>query len=117
MIAVPNVFSIIRHSPLNFLLPGLIAGYSWGIAQVGYGLGVGLLGVAVGSAVISTTSTIAGVIGPIIVYAPGRLFSSGSLILLLALLLIVSGIYQYARAGGRKESELAVTEVAQRIVP
>ena len=96
LIAVPNVFSIIRHSPLTFLLPGLIAGLFWGIAQVGYGLGVGILGVAVGSAVISTTSTISGVLGPIVVYAPSRVFSSGSLILLLALVLIVSGVYQYA---------------------
>lgn len=116
VIAVPNVFSIIRHSPLTFLLPGLIAGCFWGISQVGYGLGVGILGVAVGSAVISTTSTISGVLGPIIVYVPGRLFSSGSLILLLALLLIVSGIYQYAKAGGRKEKELAGKVVAQQVV-
>lgn len=107
IIAVPHVFSMLRQSPINFLLPGLIAGLIWGTGQVMYGLGVGILGVAVGSAVISTTSTISGVLGPIIVYAPGRVFSSGSLILLLALLLIVAGIYQYGKAGRRKEKELA----------
>ena len=116
MIAVPHVFSIVRNSPISFLIPGLIAGCIWGIAQVMYGVGVGILGVAVGSAVISTTSTIAGVFGPIIVYAPGRLFSSGSLILLLALVLIVSGIIQYARAGGRKEKELTGQEGPKQVV-
>jgi L-rhamnose-H+ transport protein len=116
VVAVPHVFSIIRHSPLSFLLPGLVAGCIWGIAQVMYGLGVGILGVAVGSAVISTTSTISGVFGPIIVYAPGRLFSSGSLILLVALLLIVSGIYQYSRAGRRKEKELVGKEAPRQVV-
>jgi L-rhamnose-H+ transport protein len=116
LLAVPHVFSLVRHSPLSFLLPGLVAGLIWGIAQVMYGLGVGILGVAVGSAVISTTSTISGVFGPIIVYSPGRLFSSGSLILLTALLLIIAGIIDYARAGRRKEQELKGQDAPKQVV-
>jgi L-rhamnose-H+ transport protein len=109
-LAVPHLSTILRQSPLSFFLPGLIAGCLWGVAQVMYGLGVGMLGVAVGSAVLSTTSTVSGVLGPIIVYAPGRLFSKESLPLFGALLLIISGIYQYAKAGARKEKELGGEE-------
>lgn len=116
IIVIPHVFSLIQHSPLNSLLPGLIAGCLWGISLIGYGRGVGILGVAVGSAVISTTATIAGVLGPIVVYEPKRLFSSGNLVLLLALLLVVSGIYQYAKAVARKEKELVGREVVQQVV-
>jgi L-rhamnose-H+ transport protein len=115
-IAIPNLFSLIRHSPLSFFLPGLIAGTLWGIALVGYGLGIGILGVAVGSAVISTTATIAGVLGPIVAYAPGRLVSSGNLTLLLALALIVAGIYEFARAVARKERELVGKDVVKQVV-
>ena len=116
MVAVPHVFSLVRHSPVSFLVPGLIAGCLWGISLIGYGRGVGILGVAVGSAVISTTATIAGVLGPIVVYSPGRLFSAGNLVLLLALLLVVSGIYEDAKAVARKEKESVGEVVVKQVV-
>lgn len=116
IIVVPHLTSILRQSPVSFFLPGVIAGLMWGLAQVMYGLGVGILGVAVGSAVISTTSTISGVFGPLLVYAPGKLFSSGTLILFLALLLIIAGIFQYGRAGSRRQKELAGRVGPQQIL-
>jgi len=105
LIAVPHLTSIFRENPAAYLVPGLIAGFVWGIAQVLYGLGLGMVGIAIGSAVVACTSTIAGTLGPLIAYAPGRLLSPGSLVLVLAIALIVSGIYLYGSAGARKEKE------------
>ncbi len=115
-IAVPHLMSIFRDSPFHYFVPGLVAGSIWGIAQVMYGLGIGILGVAIGSAAISSTATIAGVLGPIIVYAPAKLISADSLVLLVALALIVSGIYHYAKAGASKEKEVAGEDVPKQIV-
>jgi hypothetical protein len=49
----------------------------------------------------------------LIVYAPGQLLSSASLVLLAATGLIVAGIYTYGKAGASKERETAATSQPQ----
>ena len=116
LIAVPNLMTVLRDSPWSALLPGLIGGAIWGVAQVLYGLGLGMVGVAAGSAIVACTSTISGTVGPMIVYAPGRLFSTAGLLLLLAIGLILSGIYLYGTAGIRKEQETTGKDVPKQVV-
>jgi hypothetical protein len=116
LIAVPNLMSVFRVSPFSAFIPGLVGGAIWGVSQVIFGLGFGIVGVAAGTAIVASTSTIAGTLGPMIVYAPGRLFSSASLSLLLAIALIVSGIYLYGAAGIRKEKETAGKAVPKQVV-
>jgi len=112
-IAVPHVAHVFRSVPLAAFVPGVLAGLVWGIAQVMYGLSCGMVGIAIGSAVISCTAIISGTMGPLIVYAPSKLFSSSSLVLLVATCLIVAGIYMYGKAGTIKERETAGTSQKQ----
>jgi L-rhamnose-H+ transport protein len=112
-VAVPHLGSVLRSVPLTAFVPGVLAGLVWGIGQVMYGLGCGMVGIAVGSATISSTAIIAGILGPLIVYAPGQLLSSASLVLLAATGLIVAGIYTYGKAGASKERETAATSQPQ----
>ncbi len=111
--AVPHLGHVFQSVPFSAFVPGLIAGLVWGVAQVMYGLSCGMVGIAIGSAAISCTSIIAGTLGPMIVYAPGKLFSSASLVLLIATILIIIGIYMYGKAGLRKERETAGTDTQQ----
>jgi hypothetical protein len=74
-----------------------------------------MVGIAIGSAVISCTSSIAGTLGPLIVYHPSRLISAASLVLLVATGLIVAGIFTYGKAGARKEREAAGTSAPQLV--
>lgn len=112
-VAVPHVGEVFRTVSFSALVPGLVAGLVWGVAQVMYGLCCGMVGIAIGSAAISSTSIIAGILGPMIVYAPGKLFSSASLVLLIATILIITGVYLYGNAGARKERETAGTDAKQ----
>jgi len=73
------------------------------------------VGIAIGSAAISCTSVISGILGPMIVYAPNKLVSSASLVLLVATILIIVGVYLYGKAGARKERETAGTDVKQLV--
>jgi L-rhamnose-H+ transport protein len=114
-VAVPHLATVFRSVPLSAFLPGLLAGLVWGVAQVMYGLSCGMVGIAIGSAVISCTSIISGILGPMIVYAPSKLFSSASLVLLVATLLIMTGVYMYGKAGARKERETAGAEAKQLV--
>lgn len=112
-LAVPHLADVFRSVGFSAFLPGLVAGLVWGVAQVMYGLSCGMVGIAIGSAVISCTSIISGILGPMIVYAPSKLLSSASLVLLIATILIMAGVYNYAKAGLRKELETAGTDAKQ----
>lgn len=110
---VPHLLNVLRSVSLTDFIPGVIAGLVWGVAQVLYGLGCGVVGIAIGSAVIGCTAIISGTLGPIIAYAPGKLLSTASLVLLVATGLIVLGIVLYGKAGAAKERETIGTDVKQ----
>jgi L-rhamnose-H+ transport protein len=114
-VAVPHLVGVFRSVPLSAFVPGLLAGLVWGVAQVMYGLSCGMVGIAIGSAAISCTSVIAGILGPMIVYAPGKLLSAASLVLLIATMLIIAGVTLYGKAGARKERETAGTDAKQLV--
>ena len=78
-VTVPHLLHAFRSVSFFDLVPGMVAGCVWGIAQVMYGLGCGMVGIAIGSAVIGCTAIISGTLGPLIVYAPSKLFSSAQL--------------------------------------
>ncbi len=102
---VPHLPSLLRAAPSAFFLPGVIAGTFWGVSMVLYGLGLDMVGIAVGNAVVASMSATAGTLGPLIVYAPDKLLTSTGLVLIAAIILVVSGIYTYGKAGARKEKE------------
>ena len=116
LVGIPNLLDVLLGSPIAFLLPGIIAGLVWGTAQVMYGLGLGMVGVAVGNAVVACTSTTAGTIGPMIVYGGSQASRSAVLYLLVAVGLILAGILIYGKSGARKESELAGKEQVSQVV-
>src|ERR1019366_2187087 len=102
---VPHLRSLLHDAPLTYFLPGVIAGTFWGVSMVLYGLGLDMVGIAVGNAVVASMSAMAGTLGPLIVYAPDKLLSSTGLVLIGAIALVVAGIYTYGKAGARKEKE------------
>jgi L-rhamnose-H+ transport protein len=102
---VPHLASLLRAAPLAYFLPGIIAGSFWGVSMVLYGLGLDMVGIAVGNAVVASMSAMAGTLGPLMVYAPDKLLSSTGLVLIAAIALVISGIYTYGKAGARKERE------------
>jgi L-rhamnose-H+ transport protein len=55
--------------------------------------------------------------GPLIVYAPDKLLTTTGLVLIAAIVLIVSGIYTYGKAGTRKEKETSGQQESASRVP
>ena len=104
---VPHLPSLLREVPVAYFFPGIIAGIFWGISFVLYGIGLDMVGIAVGNAVVACMSATAGTLGPLIVYAPEKLLTTTGLVLIAAIALIVFGIYTYGKAGTRKEREAA----------
>ncbi len=104
---VPHLSTLFHDIPASYFVPGIIAGIFWGISFVLYGIGLDMVGIAVGNAVVACMSATAGTLGPLIVYAPEKLLTSTGLVLIAAIALIVFGIYTYGKAGTRKEREAA----------
>lgn len=105
-LAIPHLNSVLRESLWSFFLPGVIAGVVWGTGMITYGLGMTMIGIAAGNAIISGISTMTGTLGPLMVYAPGKAFTSVGLIFLVAVGLVVSGVSTYGKAGVQKEAEI-----------
>jgi L-rhamnose-H+ transport protein len=109
-LAIPGLSWVLRGSPLSFFLPGVIAGLIWGSGMVTYGLGVKMVGIAAGNALVASVSTAVGTLGPMLVYAPGKILTPAGLIFIVAIALIIGGIYVYGMAGVRREREAAAAQ-------
>lgn len=116
LMAVPNLTRVLWESSFTYLIPGLMAGSIWGIAQVMYGRGLGMVGIAIGSAVVACTSTLAGTLGPMLVYARGQVSTDAAVYFLGAVALILTGIYLYGKSGGQKERETEGKEKVKQVV-
>jgi L-rhamnose-H+ transport protein len=66
-----------------------------------------MVGIAIGNAIVAAMAVTAGTVGPMLVYAPEKVFTPRALVLLVAIALIVAGIYLYGKAALRKEREVA----------
>jgi L-rhamnose-H+ transport protein len=104
-VAIPDLARVLRESPFSFFVPAIIAGLIWGVGMVTYGLGVKMVGIAAGNAVVASVATAAGTIGPMIVYAPDRIWTLSGLVSMVAIVFIIAGIYIYGMAGVRRERE------------
>jgi len=109
-LAIPDLARVLRDSPFDFFLPGVIAGVIWGTGMVTYGLGVKMVGIAAGNALVASVATAAGTLGPMIVYAPDRIWTLTGLVSIVAIGLIIGGIYVYGMAGVRREREAAAAQ-------
>ena len=106
-VAIPDLPRVLRESPLTLFLPGIIAGVIWGMGMVTYGLGVKMVGIAAGNAIVASVATAAGTLGPMIAYAPEKIWTRAGLVSFLAIALMIGGIYVYGMAGVRREREAA----------
>ena len=104
-VAIPDLARVLRESPFSFFVPAIIAGVIWGIGMVTYGLGVKMVGIAAGNAIVAGVATASGSIGPMIVYSPDRIWSASGLISLAAIAIIITGIYIYGMSGVRRDRE------------
>lgn len=106
-IAIPNLYHVLRDSPASSYLPAILGGLIWGIGMVTYGLGVKMVGIAAGNAIVASVSTATGTLGPMLVYAPDRVLTPSGIISMVAVVIIIAGIYVYGKAGVRRERETA----------
>lgn len=107
--ALPHPFSFYRSGPASFLLPPLLFGFNWGIAQVTFGLSIARVGMAMAFAVVIGLSAMSGSVVSLAVFHPRALTGRPGGILFISAILLAGGLFLYARAGREREASTTQT--------
>jgi L-rhamnose-H+ transport protein len=102
---VPNLSAVYANVQFgNFVMPFLY-GAGWGVAQVLFGLAVVHIGMALSFAITIGLSAALGTLVPILLQHPRVLVTGHGPMLLLAMVLMLAGVFVCSWAGRRRERE------------
>jgi L-rhamnose-H+ transport protein len=99
----PNLLSIYAACSARALLPSLLFGFGWGIAQVLFGITVANLGMALGFAIVISLGSTFGTLVPLIVQRPDVLASGKGALLLSGMAVMLAGTAVCGYAGRLRE--------------
>jgi L-rhamnose-H+ transport protein len=102
---VPHLRELYTSAPWRELLPALIFGFLWGIAQATFGIGIDAVGMALAIAVVVGLTGFLGSLIPILVLHPEELFRPKGIALMISLPIIIFALVLYGRAGMGREKE------------
>ncbi|MEI6143661.1 MAG: L-rhamnose/proton symporter RhaT [Mariniphaga sp.] len=111
---VPNLLGIYSSVPISTIIIVFLFGAGWGVANVGFGIGINTLGIALGTAIVLGLNNALGAILPIIIYTPEELLTSTGIKILIGVSIMLIGIVICAIAGSQKEKALNRNVVAEK---
>jgi L-rhamnose-H+ transport protein len=100
--AIPDPIAFYTAVPLRTLLPPLLFGLGWGIAQVTFGLSIARVGMAMAFAIVVGLSSLLGSAIPLAVFHPGDLASRPGAVLLASAVLLFVGLAVYVDADRKR---------------
>lgn len=105
-LTVPNILDVYEDAQMTTLLSVFAYGAGWGIANIGFGIGLNTLGLALGTAIVLGLSNAIGAILPIAIYSPGDLNSPTGLGVIGGVATMLIGITVCSLAGAKKQKVL-----------
>ena len=103
--AVPGLANVYAEIPLSGLLPSLLFGFCWGLAQLTFGLAIARVGMAMAFAIVIGLSAVLGSMIPLAAFHPGDLLGRPGLVLFVSAAILAAGLILYSQAGRRRELE------------
>jgi L-rhamnose-H+ transport protein len=113
--AMPHLLAFYGSLGLRILLPPLLFGFGWGIAQVTFGLAIARVGMAMAFAIVIGLSSLLGSVIPLAVFHPGALTGRPGAVLLISALLLLWGLILYARAGHERDRNQLAAGASKRL--
>jgi len=104
---VPHLGQLYTTAPWKELLPALIFGFLWGIAQATFGIAIEAVGMALAIAVVVGLTGFLGSLIPMLVLHPAELLHPRGIALMISLPILVLALTLYGIAGRRREKEQA----------
>lgn len=102
---VPHLRELYSTAPWRELLPALIFGGLWGIAQATFGIGIEAVGMALAIAVVVGLTGFLGSLIPMLVLNPAELLRPRGIALMICLPILILAMILYGMAGLRREKE------------
>ena len=102
---VPHLGQLYTTAPWKELLPALIFGFLWGIAQATFGIAIEAVGMALAIAVVVGLTGFLGSLIPMLVLHPAELLHPRGIALMISLPILVLALTLYGIAGRRREKE------------
>lgn len=106
VITIPSLLLVYLSVPIYTIITVLLFGAGWGIANIGFGLGVKYLGLALTTAILLGLTNVFGSILPLIFYHPEKFFAPLGIALSAGVAVMIAGIAVCAVAGARKDKAL-----------
>lgn len=98
LVTIPHPLAFYAALPLRTLLPPLLFGFGWGIAQVTFGLSIARVGMAMAFAIVVGLSSLLGSVIPLAVFHPRDLVSRPGAVLLASAVFLFVGLAVYVNA-------------------
>lgn len=105
-LTIPNLLSVYAQTPTTVMFVVFLFGAGWGVANVGYGIGLKMVGLAMGTAIVLGLNNAIGAILPIFLYTPEKLLQPVGSTLSAAVLVMIAGIVVLAIAGMKREKAM-----------
>ena len=106
LITIPNLTSVLGASSHAVIVRTLFFGFLWGLAVVLYGLGIDMLGLALGTAIILGLGTSVGSLVPLIGQHREQLWSPSGIRTLIGVALLAIAVLLLSVAGKKREQIL-----------
>jgi len=113
--AIPHPIAFYASVPLRTLLPSLLFGFGWGIAQVTFGLSIARAGMAMAFAIVVGLSSLLGSAIPLAVFHPGDLAGRPGAVLLASAVFLFAGLALYVAADRKREASARATGSAKGV--
>lgn len=104
-IVAPGFARLLSTVPAGELAPGFALGCLWGLAQVSFGVSLGMVGMAMAFAILVGVSTVIGSAVPLALLQPGELGGPRGAALAVSAAILAAGLALYARAAGEREAQ------------
>lgn len=102
---VPDLRNVYSSLPARQLLPGLVFGFLWGMAQVTFGLAIAAVGMAMAFAIVVGMCAVLGSLIPMAVLHPAELPGPVGILLLASAVVLTSGLVIYGKAARQREAD------------
>lgn len=107
LFTIPNLGRVFTGVPFKVVVIVFLFGAGWGVANVGFGMGLKIVGMALGTAIVLGLNNAIGAILPIILYNPSQLMEPAGITIAIAVLVMIGGIIVCAAAGMKREKALS----------
>jgi L-rhamnose-H+ transport protein len=109
LVAIPGWPQLYTSLSFSSLLPSLLFGFGWGIAQVLFGISVVRLGMALAFTIIVGLGTVFGTLVPLLVLHKSELASNNAVMLMAGCAMMILGVALSGYAGKLREQPESVT--------